>query len=177
MKRRKKRGRTMTKKEIERMNKATEMCVEMSVKAQEIYLKNKSEKTSSTIKDINLLLVQLSLGSPKKCSTEKLDRVLSQPNTLVAVAQVKGGIIAMATIHFYEIFTRNVGVIEDVIVDKNHRGKGLGKNLLKMLIAEAMKRGVECVELTCRPERVVAEKMYQKLGFKKRKTNYYRLIL
>ncbi len=132
----------------------------------------------SEIKDINSLLAQLMLGDVlEECSPEKLSSVLSQSNTLIAVARLRGRIIAMATIHFYEILTRNVGLIEDVIVDKNHRGKGLGRRLMKMLIVEAMKRGTGCVELTCRPERVAAKKMYESMGFKKRKTHCYRLVL
>lgn len=85
-------------------------------------------------------------------------------------------IIGMGSIHFIETFIRKKGIIEDVIVDKNHRKKGIGKKIIKLLIIEAEKAGANFIDLTSEPEKVAANKMYQKLGFKIKK-NYYRLDL
>jgi len=72
---------------------------------------------------------------------------------------------------------RKTGIIEDVVVDKNYRGKGIGRKLTEMLIKEAKKRKADCVELTSNPKRAEANAMYESMGFEKRETNCYRLNL
>ena len=67
--------------------------------------------------------------------------------------------------------------IEDVVVDEIYRGKGIGEKISKELIALARKKKVRSIELSSRPSRTVANKLYQKLGFKKRDTNVYNLPL
>jgi len=65
--------------------------------------------------------------------------------------------------------------IEDVVVDKNNRGKGIGKKLIEFAIEFARDKGISKIDLTSRPERVAANELYQKSGFKRRNTNVYRL--
>jgi len=65
--------------------------------------------------------------------------------------------------------------IEDVVVDKNNRGKGIGKKLIESAIEFAREKGISKIDLTSRPERVTANELYQKSGFKRRNTNVYRL--
>ncbi|KAI7850327.1 acyl-CoA N-acyltransferase [Circinella umbellata] len=65
--------------------------------------------------------------------------------------------------------------IEDVIVDDNYRRQGIATKLLQ----EAIERGIKdfnarTIDLTSRPDRDAANKLYQKLGFKQRETNVYR---
>jgi ribosomal protein S18 acetylase RimI-like enzyme len=63
--------------------------------------------------------------------------------------------------------------IEDVVVDEKHRGKGLGRRLMSKTIEALREMNVKRVELTSRPSRTVANKLYRSLGFKLRKTNVY----
>ena len=67
--------------------------------------------------------------------------------------------------------------IEDVVIDAAHRGKGLSRPLLQHLIALARSVGAQSVNLTSRPERVAANRLYQSLGFVLRSTNVYKLPL
>lgn len=133
------------------------------------------------ISDINRLLGQLSDRS-KECGRESLKKIIRQPEAIIMVA-IDGitifdsPIIGMASIYFRETLTRKVGVIEDVVVDKKYRGKGIGRKLVELLIDEAKKRGVNCVELTSRLEREIAHLMYEEIGFKKPETIFYRLDL
>ena len=69
------------------------------------------------------------------------------------------------------------GIIDDVIVDEEYRGMGLGKILTANAIKKAKKLGMKHIDLTSRPHRVAANNLYQKIGFKKRDTNVYRLDL
>lgn len=84
-------------------------------------------------------------------------------------------IIGMASIIFYQIPTGYKAIIEDVIVDQNYRGKGIGKALTQELIKLAREKNVQYIDLTSSPSRVAANQLYQKLGFERRETNVYRL--
>jgi ribosomal protein S18 acetylase RimI-like enzyme len=64
--------------------------------------------------------------------------------------------------------------IEDVVVDSAARGHGVGEALNQAAILEARHRGAITVELTSRPSREAANRLYQRLGFVARETNVYR---
>ncbi|MFV0331704.1 MAG: GNAT family N-acetyltransferase [Dysgonomonas sp.] len=67
--------------------------------------------------------------------------------------------------------------IEDVVVDSNARGQNIGKKLVRHATTFAESMGVTNINLTSSPERVAANRLYQKIGFVKRETNVYRLII
>ena len=64
--------------------------------------------------------------------------------------------------------------IEDVVVDESARGKGVGSALNVAAIERAQRVGARTVDLTSRPSREAANRLYQRLGFKPRDTNVYR---
>ena len=59
------------------------------------------------------------------------------------------------------------GLLEDLFVDENLRGQGIGTELLNMVISEAKKLGCYKLVATSRYEREGVHKMYEKNGFKK----------
>ncbi len=124
--------------------------------------------------DITSLLKQL---NPRLKKFTRADFNRSAAENTVYAAICGRRIVGMATIHFYRTFSYKSGVINDVVVDEKYRGQGIGKRLTKALVKEAKKEKADHIDLTSKPERVVANAMYEKLGFKKRKTNYYRLVL
>jgi GNAT superfamily N-acetyltransferase len=129
------------------------------------------------IEDINRLLVQL-FGSPRRLDTDQLKAIIGQPNVFILTARDGGGhIVGMATLIIYETLLRKVGFIEDVIVDKGHQGKGLGRVLMEYLIGFAKSKNLAHIDLTSTPKRQEANRLYLSLGFKRRDTNCYRLIL
>ena len=67
--------------------------------------------------------------------------------------------------------------IEDVVVDSDARGKGVGEALNVFALAEAKRQGAITVDLTSLPSREAANRLYQRLGFKARETNVYRFTL
>jgi ribosomal protein S18 acetylase RimI-like enzyme len=64
-----------------------------------------------------------------------------------------------------------------VVVDGDARGHGVGEALNKAAIDEAKSRGAITVELTSRPSREAANRLYQRLGFVARDTNVYRYTI
>ena len=125
--------------------------------------------------DINALLLQINKES--SCTLEHLKNLAGNPNTELLVAREGGSIVGMATLVFVVKPAGIVADLEDVVVDESMRGKGVGRALCEKAIESARSRGVRAIRLTSRPERVAANKLYQKLGFERKETNVYRLKL
>jgi ribosomal protein S18 acetylase RimI-like enzyme len=64
--------------------------------------------------------------------------------------------------------------IEDVVVDEAARGQGVGEALNRVALAHAAAQGASTVDLTSRPSRAAANRLYGRLGFARRETNVYR---
>ncbi len=64
--------------------------------------------------------------------------------------------------------------IEDVVVDGAARGQGVGEELNRFAVDLAAERGARTVDLTSRPSREAANRLYRRLGFEPRDTNVYR---
>lgn len=85
-------------------------------------------------------------------------------------------IVGMATLSLCPLPTGTKAWIEDVVIDAPFRGKGLGRQLLEHLIAEARLKAVS-INLTSHPKRQAANHLYQSLGFEQRETNVYKMSL
>ena len=127
------------------------------------------------VNQIAALVSQLS-RSAKPVSNDSLTQVLSDDRCLLFVARRNsdGFILGMLTLVVFYIPTGIRAWIEDVVVDEESRGLGLGKSLTLHAIEKAKELGAVSVDLTSRPSRLNANAMYQSLGFKLRETNVYR---
>jgi ribosomal protein S18 acetylase RimI-like enzyme len=67
--------------------------------------------------------------------------------------------------------------IEDVVTDAAARGKGVASALVQAALAHADELGARTVDLTSRPSREAANRLYAHLGFEQRETNVYRRTL
>lgn len=59
------------------------------------------------------------------------------------------------------------GLLEDVFVDEELRGQGIGTKIINDVIAQAKKIGCYKIVATSRFERENVHKLYEKLGFEK----------
>ncbi len=134
-----------------------------------------SELKCGDVSQIAALVSQLS-RSAKPVSNDSLTQVLSDDRCLLFVARRNsdGFILGMLTLVVFYIPTGIRAWIEDVVVDEESRGLGLGKSLTLHAIEKAKELGAVSVDLTSRPSRLNANAMYQSLGFKLRETNVYR---
>ena len=66
--------------------------------------------------------------------------------------------------------------IDDVVVDEAARGRGVGEALNRAALDEARRRGAKEVDLTSRPDREAANRLYHASGSSHRDTNVYRYI-
>lgn len=123
-------------------------------------------------------LMSLLTGRDEKISTESIESIVSASNTHLFVAVGEDNRIhGTLTLIIYTIPTRKKAYIEDVVVDLAAQGLGLGEKLLAAAIQKAKEEQVACIELTSRPFRIPANKLYQKMGFKIRETNCYQLTI
>lgn len=106
-----------------------------------------------------------------------LEAIVNSKTTHLFIAEDNNQILGTLTLIFNKIPTGNKVWIEDVVVDDSARGKGLGKDLTNFAIEYVANRHINSINLTSSPERIAANKLYQKLGFIKRETNVYRLTI
>ena len=119
------------------------------------------------------LIPQLS-SSAKPMTNDELAEIVNSKSTLMFVARVDNQIVGLLTLAIFRIPTAVRAWIEDVVVDSLARGHGVGEALNMAAIAEAKRRGAKTVDLTSRPSREAANKLYKRLGFVERDTNVYR---
>lgn len=124
------------------------------------------------------LLPQLSRSAPPP-DEATLAEIVTSPATylLVAFDGVDGDVLGSLTLVVFRIPTGLRAWIEDVVVDVDARGRGVGEVLNRFAIDLAAERGCRTVDLTSRPTREVANRLYQRLGFTPRDTNIYRFEL
>jgi ribosomal protein S18 acetylase RimI-like enzyme len=125
------------------------------------------------VADINRLLGQLT-ASPQPISFREVEEITKLSFLLVALNE-HDRIIGMSTLSIFRIPMGKVGLLDDVVVEESYRGQGVGQELVGLLVNQAGIEGVERIELTCKPERTAASKLYEKLGFKQRATNNWTL--
>lgn len=122
------------------------------------------------------LIPQLSSSNPAP-TREELADIVESPASVLFVARVEGRIVGSLTLAVFRIPTGLRAWIEDVVVDGGARGHGVGEALNRAAIDEARRRGAVTVDLTSRPSREAANRLYQRLGFVARETNVYRFTL
>ena len=104
--------------------------------------------------------------------------ILRSKNIHFFIAETdKNNITGMLTITTYKIPTGTKVWIEDVVIDKSQRGKGIGEELMQFAIGFSKSTGAKAIDLTSRPYRIAANQLYRKLGFVLRETNVYRYPL
>ena len=142
--------------------------------AGEIRIEEATELYEGLTEAVDRLVRQLSRSSPPPSASE-LEELIGSPACHLLVARDSDGtIVGMLTLAVFRIPTGLRAWIEDVVVDEAARGRGVGAELTKAAIRLAEGRGARTVDLTSRPSREAANRLYQRLGFVQRETNVYR---
>jgi ribosomal protein S18 acetylase RimI-like enzyme len=132
--------------------------------------------TPSTADSIAALVDQLS-SSAKAPTQDELETIVNAPGTVLLAVRQSGRLVGMLTLVVFAIPTGIRAIIEDVVVDEQYRGQGVAQALTKEALVQAEAAGARTVDLTSRPSREAANRLYQKLGFQKRESNVYRYTL
>ena len=132
-----------------------------------------NEYSDKTLDALNVLLPQLST-SAKKISEMELRDIIDNPAVHLLMAHENDNCFGTLTLVVFPIITGTRAWIEDVVVSKSARGKGVGRLLTEKAVTLAMEHGAKTVDLTSRPSREVANKLYKSAGFQLRESNVYR---
>lgn len=136
-----------------------------------------TEVTPGLVDRFAELIPQLSSSNPPP-STGALAEMIASPATHVLLAvDDDGTVLGSLTLAVFRIPTGLRAWIEDVVVDGAARGRGVGEALNLAAIERARAAGATTVDLTSRPSREAANRLYRRLGFQARQTNVYRLDL
>ena len=132
-----------------------------------------TEVTDEVVEAFARLVPQLSATTvpPGRAA---LDRIVSSPAATVLIDRVDGRIVGTLTLVMFPIPTGLRAWIEDVVVDESARGQGIGEALSVEAIRLARAAGARTVDLTSRPSREAAGRLYEKVGFVLRETRVYR---
>lgn len=134
------------------------------------------EVTAGLLAAVNGLLPQLSATARSMILADLAAVVKAEASRLfMAVEEEK--YYGMLTLICFATPTGRRARIEDLVVDGQARGKGVGRRLLAHAIDAAAVWGAQGVDLTSNPARLAANRLYQQMGFETRATHVYRLTL
>ncbi len=136
-----------------------------------------SEVGDDIVEAFARLIPQLSRSSPAPTKAE-LQAIADHEACFLLVAREDGGaILGSLTLVVFPIPTAVRAWIEDVVVDDAARGKGVGELLNRRALEISGEHGAKTVDLTSRPSREAANRLYRRIGFEQRDTNVYRYAL
>lgn len=122
------------------------------------------------------LLPQLS-SSAVPLDHDALRRLLAADANTVLVARVDGRVVGTLTLVMFPLPTGPRAWVEDVVVDGAARGYGVGAALTEEALRLADAAGARTVDLTSRPSRQAANRLYERLGFQVRDSRVFRYAL
>lgn len=143
-----------------------------------MHIRKVTEVSDELVAAMGRLIPQLNPDAPPP-DLAHIERIVDSTSSalFIAVDEVDGlsRIIGSLTLSSYPIPTGIRVWIEDVVVDETVRGRGIGEALVRFALIEARELGASSVELTSRPSRAAANRLYLRLGFVPRDTTAYRL--
>jgi ribosomal protein S18 acetylase RimI-like enzyme len=120
------------------------------------------------------LVPQLSSSSPAPTAAELAEIVASPATVLFVARDESSALVGSLTLALFRVPTGVLSWIEDVVVDQSARGAGAGEKLVAAALGRAQEVGAKSVDLTSRPSREAANRLYLRMGFEARQTNVYR---
>ncbi|MGA2520218.1 MAG: GNAT family N-acetyltransferase [Acidimicrobiales bacterium] len=131
--------------------------------------------TDELVRALQVLVPELSSSAPP-LTADAVGAIVASPATVLLVARdgVGGAVLGSLTLVVFSAPTGPRAWIEDVVVAPDTRGRGIGASLVNEALARAQAAGCRTVDLTSRPSRQAANRLYLRLGFARRETNVYR---
>lgn len=123
-------------------------------------------------KALESLLGQLSASA--MFDRSRLDAIIAHDATELLAARLDGKLVGTATLVTFPLPTGWRGHVEDVVVDESVRGRGVARQLLQRMTELADARQLRTLDLTSRPSRESALRLYESVGFVRRDTNVLR---
>ena len=102
----------------------------------------------------------------KEKAEEIFEKINANEDHIIAVAEIEGKIVGSTTLLIESKFIHEggaVGHIEDVVVNKNFQGRGIGEKIVSYLLEYAKNRGCYKTILDCTDD---VKPFYEKMGCK-----------
>lgn len=138
----------------------------------EVTVKVARQLDDETWQALAALLPQLSQSAEPDRGV--LAHVIAHEATTLLLARVNGRIVGALTLVIYPLLTGLRAHIDDVVVDETRRGRGVGEALLSTALTQAQRLGARTVDLTSRPARESAIRLYTRVGFVRRDSQLFR---
>ncbi|WP_327351445.1 GNAT family N-acetyltransferase [Streptomyces sp. NBC_01304] len=122
------------------------------------------------------LLPQLSAGA-EPLDFAAVDRLARSEATTLLAARVRGEVVGTLSLVLFPVPAGVRARVEDVVVDSAARGQGVAAALTSEALRLAGEAGARTVDLTSRPDREAANRLYQRLGFEARQSTVYRFTV
>jgi GNAT superfamily N-acetyltransferase len=135
-----------------------------------------TEATSEVHVALGRLLPQLNPQLPIP-TMERLRAIVADPAVTLLLARDGETVVGTTTVIVYATPFWIKARLDEVVVDEAARGKGVGAALVNAALEVARKKGAQVVELQSGVQREAANRLYPRLGFKRRETNVYRIRL
>jgi ribosomal protein S18 acetylase RimI-like enzyme len=140
-----------------------------------VRIEEASAVSGELVDRIGGLVRQLSSSSREPNAGELQQIIENDATTLLVAKEADGTVVGSLTLVLFRIPTGVRAWVEDVVVDERARGRGVGEALTKEALRRAAEKGARTVDLTSRPAREAANRMYGRIGFRRRETHVYRL--
>lgn len=134
------------------------------------------EATPEVMEAFARLLPQLS-SRAEPLDREAVEGLVRTGSNTLLVARVGGVIVGTLTLVMSPLLSGLRAHIEDVVVDADARGHGVGGELIDKALALASAAGARTVDLTSRPSREAANRLYERAGFRRRESTVHRVVL
>jgi len=124
------------------------------------------------------LLPQLNPTLPAP-DMERLRRLVADPAVTLLIARDEGRIVGTTTVIVYTTPFWIKARLDEVVVDASARGRGVGEALVKASLEVGRRAGAQVAELQSGkgPARAAAHRLYERMGFKIRETDVFRISL
>jgi ribosomal protein S18 acetylase RimI-like enzyme len=134
------------------------------------------EASQELVDAFGRLLPQLS-STAKPLDHDAVERMVTCDANTVLVARTAGTIVGTLTLVMLPLPSGLRARVEDVVVDSAARGRGVAGLLTEEALRIAREAGARTVDLTSRPDRAAANRLYERLGFRTRQSTVYRFSL
>ena len=135
-----------------------------------------TEATPEVHEALARLLPQLNSQLPVP-TMERLQALVEDPAVTLLLARDGREVLGTTTVIVYTTPFWIKARLDEVVVDQAARGKGIGEALVKAALDVARMKGAQVAELQSGVQREAANRLYPRMGFKRRETNVYRIVL
>lgn len=113
----------------------------------------------------------------EQCNTGQTVNTDNNTHDTTANKNTTSEIVGALTLVVFRIPTGVKSRIEDVVVTESVRGQRIGERLCNKALEKAHLLGATHTDLTSRPDRKSANRLYLRMGFQPRDSNVYRFRL